>query len=144
MMCCLSRDKPLKKRKFYLENGTIIQAPSFSEAVKGLYSTVTQNTTFTYLRDDMWLVTFHPDLCVVAESPTRFRAGMAAEWVLHLDRRKPKMMDESKVRELEQVLAGAVLQMAEMPAERPEPSRQEPGSPGKLGPPGVWRRTGTS
>ena len=141
MMCCLSRDKPLKKRKFYLENGTIIQAPSFSEAVKGLYSTVTQNTTFTYLRDDMWLVTFHPDLCVVAESPTRFRAGMAAEWVLHLDRRKPKMMDESKVQELEQVLAGAVLQMAEMPAERPEPSRQEPG---QLGPPGVWGRTGTS
>ena len=137
-MCCLSRDKPLKKRKFYLENGTIIQAPSFSEAVKGLYSTVTQNTTFTYLRDEMWLVSFHPDLCVVAESPSRFRAGMAAEWVLHLDRRKPKIMSEPKVQQLERVLAEAQLQLTETPVVLQEP---EPEPSVQLG---VWRRTGTS
>jgi hypothetical protein len=138
MMCCLKRTKPPKKRTFYLENGTIIQAPSFSEAVKGLYSTVTQNTTFTYLRDEMWLVSFHPDLCVVAESPSRFRAGMVAEWVLHLDRRKPKIMSEPKVQQLERVLAEAQLHLTETPEvlqhPEPEPSVQL----------GVWRRTGTS
>lgn len=140
MMCCLNRAKPPKKRTFYLENGTIIRAPSFSEAVKGLYSTVTQNTTFTYLRDEMWLVSFHPDLCVVAESPSRFRAGMAAEWVLHLDRRKPKIMSEPKVQQLERVLAEAQLQLTETPVvlQEPEP---EPEPSVQLG---VWRRTGTS
>jgi len=61
---------------------------------------------------------------------------MAAEWVLHLDRRKPKMMDDSKVQQLERVLAEAQLHLAETPVVRqePEPSVQL----------GVWRRTGTS
>ena len=144
MMCCLSRTKPPKKQTFYLENGTIIRATSFSEAVKGLYSTVAQNTTFTYLRDELWLVNFHPDLCVVAESPSRFRAGMAAEWVLHLDRRNPKIMSEPKVQQLELVLAEAQLQLAEKPAGPPEPVRPEPGPSVQLARPGVWRRTGTS
>lgn len=119
MMCCLLRSKPAKKFKFYFENGTIIQAGSFSEAVKVLHTTGTKNMTMTKLRkDEMWLVTFSPDVCVLVEAPSTFRSVMAAEWLLHLDRRKAKLMKESRVQELERELAEAQLQMAETPAER--------------------------
>jgi len=63
---------------------------------------------------------------------------MAAEWVLHLDRRKPKIMSEPKVQQLERVLAEAQLQLTETPVVLQEP---EPEPSVQLG---VWRRTGTS
>lgn len=89
--CCGARTKNIQ---FEFENGTMVRASSFDSAMSKLRTPI-GGMKATKSSNDLWTVSFGPDVFTEIKSSTLAEAERVGGWRKYLDRRDPSVVRTS-------------------------------------------------